>query len=267
MDAEDKEYIVTVSDTKLTTGFYSSDMATLKLRHLTKRWKCLISGKFAQHRPLLDRIRSLLAKPDAASYADMAKACTDAFIGENKRLAEESILAQYGMTMEDFIKSRDSLGDALYERLWGEIGRIKLGCDLLVCGFDNAKSAHIFIASNPSDDNPSFVTDCDFPGFAAIGTGSYLAESVLHGAGQNSVNRLSLTIYNTATAKFLSESATDVGEQTYIYVFDESGNPVDLDENLDSSLRDTWLRYGQPKTSEEMYVQIREALPKNLQKE
>jgi|SRR6267142_2336142 len=267
-DAKDgKSYIVTVSDTKLTTGIYSSDRATLKLRHITTTWKCLISGKFSQHRPLVDRIVDAThTKEGTPSYGDVSKACTDAFIAENKRLAEESILAQYGMTMEDFIQRRVALGDVLYERIWGEIGRIKLGCDLLVCGFDGDGFSHIFIASNPTYDNPSFITDCDYPGFGTIGTGSYLADSSLYGSEQNPASSLLITIYNLAIAKFSAESASDVGEQTYLYVFNETGTKVKMGtvDDLEDVLREQWRSHGKPTIPQDMFASIMEALPEHL---
>jgi hypothetical protein len=232
---------------------------------LSKTWKCLISGKFAQHRPLVSRVAEALSA-GASSYGEVAKACTDAFIAENKRLAEESILAQYGMTMADFVTSRHALGDALHERIWGDIGRVKLGCDLLVCGFDNHQFPHVFIASNPNEDNPSFVTDCDFPGFGSIGTGSYLADSAIYGSHQNPASNLITTIYNTLNAKFLSESASDVGEQTYLYIFDETGEKVKMgeSEDLEDVLREQWIAHGKPTIPKDAYASIVERLPEHL---
>jgi hypothetical protein len=188
-------------------------------------------------------------------------ACTKGFIEENKRLAEERVLAQYGMTVEDFVKSRESVGDLLYERIWGEISRIKLGCELLVGGFDNSGSSHIFVVSNPTDDNPSFVTDRDFPGFAAIGTGSYLADSALYGMDHNSALGLKATIYNLTTAKFLSESASDVGEETYLYIFGKDGEEIELTPLVEGELRKQWVRRGKPEIPKEAMDTITDALP------
>lgn len=255
-------FVVTVSDTKLTTGIYSIEMATLKLRHLTKRWRCLIAGKFAQHRPLLERISDLLGGNTLPSCTELTKVCTDAFIAENKRLVEESLLRPHGLTMDEFVKCRAELGETLYERLWGEIGRIKLGCDLIVCGFDPDRESHIFIVSNPTEENPSFITDCDFPGFGAIGTGSYLADSTLYALGQNPTNSLAVTIYNTLRAKFLSESASDVGESTYMHVFDGAGNTVAVDPALEDNLRGLWASE-ESVIPDDSFEMITEAIPES----
>lgn len=263
-DAEDEDYIVTVSDTKLTTGYYSSDAATLKLRNITHKWKCLIAGKFAQHRPLLTKIQDLIAECGYFSCDAISKACTDAFIWENRRLAEEKLLAQYALNMKEFVNSRQALGDIVYERILEQISKVKLDCELIVCGFDDDDDGHVFVLGNPSEDNPSFITDCDYPGFAAIGTGSYLADSYLHGVRQNRAEVLPLTIYNAMHAKFLSEAATDIGEETYVHVFGKYGKPLDLPIGLGSEVRRKWKEDGQPKIIKSVIKPIIESLPENL---
>jgi hypothetical protein len=255
-------HIVTVSDMKLTTGMYSSDMATLKLRHLSALWKCLVAGKFPQHRLLVDPLIELLCSDEAPkTYAGLMKAVTDAFIAANKKLAEESVLSGYGLTIDEFVKRRSDLGDSLYERLWSEIGRVKIGCDLLVCGFDDGGLPHVCIASNPTEENPSFMMDCDFPGFATIGTGGYIADSYLYACEQNPASHLVPTIYNTMCAKFLAESASDVGETSYLYVFGSDGSQIEIGGALEEKLREQWVAHGKPAMHTDMLNTISRALP------
>jgi len=263
----ENDYIVTVSDTKLTTGIYSQDTAALKLRHLSNRWKCLIAGKFAQHRHVTDRLlHEFAGNDDKLTYGDVVNACTEAFVAENTRLAEEDVLSQYGMKMKDFVNSRGALGDTLYEKIWNDIARIRFGCDLLVCGFDKQHLPHVFIVSNPTTDNPSFITDCDFPGFGTIGTGSYLADSFLYGVDQSISSSVLQTIYNATSAKFLAESASDVGEETYLHIIDKEGGQVELPKIpfLESVLRKQWKKRRRPKIPAETVKTIREYLPNDL---
>jgi hypothetical protein len=129
-------FIVTVSDTKLTTGHYSLDLATVKIRRIHKNWNVLIAGKFSQQGSLNGHLMSALAPYSAPTLSQVEAACSAAFIAENKRLAEESVLGKYGLTVDEFVKRRVDLGDVIYERVWSEIGRIRVGCELIVCGFD-----------------------------------------------------------------------------------------------------------------------------------
>ena len=247
----DQQHLVTVSDTKLTTGgLYSTEMATLKLRHLHQRWRVLIAGKFSQHRPLISRILSrLVSSADTVDF--ISNVCTEEFIAENKKLAEESLLSPYGLSMAEFVKSRGDLGDSLYERLWGDIGRTKLECDLLVCGIDSGGTSHIFTVTNPTVDNPSFITDYDYPGFACVGTGLYLADSTLHAIGRRLSDSLEETIYKTTLAKFVAESASDVGEETYLYVFDPNGERIPTPIVVADKLRTLYLAEGKPKVPQQ----------------
>jgi 20S proteasome alpha/beta subunit len=251
----DEHAIVTVSDTKLSTGHYSGEMATLKIRRIRNNWRCLIAGTFPHHVPLLKHISDAIG--DDAEYDQTVKACTDAFIAENKKLAEETVLATFGLTLKQFLKSRSALGDSLYERTWAEISRIKVNCQLLICGFD--PEPHIFVAENPDGDKLGFITNCDFPGFSAIGSGYYLAESKLYELRQNPSRSLVETLYITILAKFVAEAATDVGEETYVQVFTkEHAIEIDNTFTLVGELRDRWKQHASykiPEDAEKIIIQ------------
>jgi hypothetical protein len=244
-----RQCIVTVSDTKLTIGgAYSGDMATLKLRLVSDKWYALVAGTFAHHVPLLGRIVEAIDNEEPEpSEAKIGKICTDAFIAENRRLAEESVLSQFGLTLEQFLKSRNDLGDSIYERTWGDISRVKVGCQLLICGFDY--HGHLLVVSNPEGENISFVTNCDFPGFACIGSGAYIAESTLFSFHQNPASSLHATICAAAFAKFAAESASDVGEETYLRVLTRDQDDVEVDRPfaLVKELKAQWKRHGKPR--------------------
>ena len=221
----------------------------------------MISGKFSQQRPITGRIEKSLQGVTDPSLKQVSDACISAFEAENKRLAEESILSKYDMTVEDFVKSRQLLGDSLYESLWKEIGRIKIGCDLLVCGFDGNYEGHIFIVSNPTDENPSFITHCDDPGFGVIGSGAYLAESTLYAFEAVWTNRLAIVVYQCIIAKYIAESASDVGQTTFLQVFDMYGNDFDL-PNLEEWIRKQWLKTGKPRIPRTALEKISNAISK-----
>lgn len=253
--------IVTVSDMKLSTGIYSGDAATIKLRHLSEQWVCLIAGSFAQHVPLLRRIREEMGDNSSISSGEMAKICTKAYIAENKRLAEESVLAPFGMTVEEFLKRRKELGESIYERTWTDLSRVKLNCQLIVCGFSAVP--HIFTVDNPDTERTSFTMDCNFPGFAAIGSGGYLAEATLYSFEQNPTRSLTDTLYTAIAAKFTAESATDVGNETFVEILTPKGEPEVHFGNQSafiSEMRDEWERSGKLRISDD----ARDVVNRNL---
>jgi hypothetical protein len=107
-----------------------------------------------------------------------------------------------------------------------------------VCGF-GPKRPHIFGVSNPTVDNPSFITSHDDLCFGAIGSGAYLAESSLYAYRQNAWNSVDITIYQTCAAKFFAETATDVGKATFLKVL-KKGEVLDYDHSLPDKLRKIW---------------------------
>lgn len=246
--ADKKHAIVTISDMKLSTGSYSGEMATLKVRHISRQWKCLIAGTFAHHVPLIDHISNAVGPWNTViSHEDIKQKCTNAFIAENKRLVEETILSPFGLTLETFLKSRKELGESLYERTWAEIVRVKVDCQMIVCGF--SPNPHIFTVENPTSDRPGFITDCDFPGFAAIGSGAYLADSTLFALQQNPVRSLAETIYLLSAAKFAAEAASDVGKESYFALYTQEGDPkvvIDNVASLVNDIREVWEEKGKP---------------------
>ena len=103
-------------------------------------------------------------------------------------------------------------------------------------------------------------------GFAAIGSGSKMAETMLVLLGQARHHTLAETIFNVACSKFYSEksSGLDVGEKTTIYVSrkrresDEQKKPCGefvCSEDLDK-LRDLWNSHLKPRIPDEARIEI-----------
>jgi hypothetical protein len=108
-------------------------------------------------------------------------------------------------------------------------------------------SRFIFTVTNPTVEQPSFISYFDDPGFTAIGTGGMLAESTLYAFEHGIAHTLEQTIYHATYAKFVAESASDVGESTYLYVLNNDGTRFQLGKyEFMNRLRDRYLRKGKP---------------------
>jgi 20S proteasome alpha/beta subunit len=260
----DKDVIVAASDTKLSAGgLYSQDMGAMKVRRLHDYWFAMIAGKFNQQRAIVDAIAEEIKDSARPSVRDVIKATTSVYISETRRLAEESVLSKFGLSMIDFIGSREKIGDSLFERTWGEISRIEVECQLLIFGFDG-EDARIFSAGSPTSDNPSFTTEYTNPGFAAIGSGSYAADSILYGFRHTDVTPLAKTIYQTCAAKFFAESASDVGELTMLHVVSNDGTMMLTPHSLPDTLRALWLAEGKLKMPQSALQMISEAITQSI---
>jgi hypothetical protein len=239
-----KSVIVAVSDTTLSAGgYYSQEMGALKLKRLNQYWFAMIAGKFSQHRAIVDLIAEAASASAQPTIAEMIAATTYAYISETRRFASESVLSRFGLTMEQFLDSRKKLGDSLFQRTWADISQVQVECDLLVFGFDEA-GPHIFCASSPTSERPTYITEHDSPSFAAIGSGSFTAESILYSFRHLSTHSLPKTIYHACAAKFFAESASDVGEVTTMVMLLPNGNIIPGDVSLAHQLKKMWERCG-----------------------
>lgn len=258
---DDPDCIVCVSDMKLSKGHYSTDFGALKLRSIHKDWGVMISGTFGQKHTILEEVHDSLFATANASLSEVSDKFVIAYKNFNRRLAEESVLASYGLTLNEFVGKRSDLGDVIYERLWGDIARVKVGCDFLVFGFDNIGS-HIFSVSNPTDENPSFISHADDPGFTATGSGGYIAESVLYSLEQNPGLGLNRIIYNVCAAKFSSEVASDVGDTTFMRVAQPGRQNIPIDHSLERELKAIW-KENKPVVPPEAIEAIRNNIDRN----
>jgi hypothetical protein len=255
-----EEVIVGISDTKLSAGgYYSQEMGAMKVCRLHNYWFAMVAGKFSQHRAIAAIIRDQLLGNPKPTLAELVSITTAAYISETKRFAEERVISRFGLSMTDFLASRKKIGDSLFERTWVEISQIQVECDLLVFGYDNV-SAHIFGATSPTTDKPTYVTECDSPSFAAIGSGAFAAESLLYSFRHINIDHLPRTIYETCAAKFFSESASDVGELTLVHILRKNGDLMPFDLAAMKQLKELWKQEGSMKESPSAIELIKQSI-------
>lgn len=208
--------IVAVCDSKLSSGYTSSDRATLKAVRVSKNWAFMYAAAdVSPVVPIRQRLRHEL-KTCSNELPDV----TSLF----QRVYHEQVLA----------KAKD-LNQLPQET--------SLGVVLMGFGYDEQLKPHIFTTEDPQG-----KTDYhDILGFQAIGTGGQTASSILYFFGQNSKTPLPLTIYHAAAAKFMAESASDVGKHTSVITFMPSGEAVLLYDPDVESLRAMWEADGKPR--------------------
>jgi hypothetical protein len=256
-----EDCIITASDLKVTKGFYSADLVSLKYWTIHPKWTALLAGKISRHWKVTGEVYSKLDPKKDYRAEQVADVCTQAYITYQKQLAYEKVLSPFGLSFESFLTKRTELGDTIFERLWLEISRIQAGFDMLVAGF-MGDSPRIFIVSNPSEDNPSFVTNCD-EHFAAIGTGAYAAESTLFGLWEKFDLGLESKLYQVLAAKFVSETASDVGKATYVRILRPDGSTSQIDADfIERKLRPEWENFGKPRMRKKGLSLMKEALEK-----
>lgn len=238
--------IVTVSDTKASFGGSYSTEGVMKLEHFHRQWATLIAGDdIGQCDLVIERAKKLLRSKVGGLQVVM-----DGFKAAYKQqfhsAVEDELLAPFDMTLDQFRRrGKTELNAEVFADLSFQIRNFKLGCKFLVYGFDDKKRPHLF-----SVDSPGQVTSHDRLGFWAIGSGARSALSMLAALGQTAgVTPLSSTIYNVLAAKYISEGASDVGRQTFLFIKRYGSTMYTNKSGLEATVRRIWESEGRPRTN------------------
>ena len=142
-------------------------------------------------------------------------------------LANDYISQTLGMEYKDFLRyGKQRLPDELFREKWSEVSRLRLGASLIIAGF--AKCARIgpyreelqpFLCVVEDSEEHRDVVRLEND-FAAIGSGSYVANASLFHRGQNWEESLGHTIYAVFEAHRFSNKVPGVGEAMTIDVLE-----------------------------------------------
>src|SRR5882762_5091030 len=86
-EKEKEEVIVALTDTKVTTGYYSSDIGSLKTEQLHTKWHAFHSGKIGQRLPIIEQIRGSLERSKDYNVQEVAEQCKKAYVESQRALA------------------------------------------------------------------------------------------------------------------------------------------------------------------------------------
>jgi len=260
------EYMVMASDFMIpSTAGLTADNTAMKTRVIGKAWWSLFSGDDLSHvTPILDRVYDALGNPDGHDLSEVVDAFVKAFKDETRAICEREVLNNWGITLDRFVNEGAKLFATDFAVINARIAEVRINCTFLVCGFNRTTSragrnpGHIFTISGEyygRSAGGAFLQYCENPAFAAIGTGSLNALSMLFFFEQSFVTPLPKTVYVVAAAKFMAESAGGVGQQTKLHVFSKDGFVFELSK-MDKELRGFWQQ-GRPRVVDGSIARIK----------
>jgi len=240
--------VVTASDTRMSFSGDFSVEGIIKLESFHGEWATLIAGSDISQAPfVIDRAKQILK-----GKTDKLEVVKDGF----KRAYQEQLrmdiadefLSRFDMGLEDFKKKgRRQLEPTLLQALSFGIKDAKLGCRFLIYGFDEKKQPHLFEVGEGG-----CAKSRDKPGFWAIGNGASSAISMLaylkHSAEMTTMRT---AIYNVLAAKYISEGASDVGKETFLFVKKCGCDAYFSKPNLEKDIRRIWEEKGKPSVPDE----------------
>jgi 20S proteasome alpha/beta subunit len=260
--AEGGKKIVMASDSKAAFGDFSADRGVIKNIPIGHYYAILIAGNDVGYAmPTIQRIKKVMPK-DITDPDSIAMLVHEQLVITRKHKIEARLLSKLGFTVDSFMKTgKDLLTESVYYDLISEIRREELSLTFLLAGFDSAKRGHLRIVT--SDDSPQ---DFDMLNFAAIGSGAQTALASLSFAkdhcGLYHISDMAHVTYHVLAAKFMAESATDVGRQTFFVCTGPDGECHFLNPFAGGvePIRRIWEESGAPKPAQQAIEAARDLM-------
>ena len=217
--------------------FPATEYGANKIVNVADGWfVCFSATDVSPVLPLMMRISQCIGeKRDAKevlTILSVMQTVADAysFIREQEFTNRHLRAIGYGSMQEFKIEGLSNLGRDQHQKYMDMLYQYDLGVELIVFGNDDKRRQNLFTVHNPGR-----VIERGVQGFAAIGSGAYLALGALY---QKPIPfNLVGTIYRLLEAKFVAASATYVGQTTNMLVLDKNGNHNELSESEAKKVR------------------------------
>lgn len=224
------------SDTMISTGEMSADLAAFKFRSIARNWMALYAGNDISLvtpiiRQVQDRLRLL---PD--TLENVQSAFIEAFHYQLEKKAENEVLRPLGFNLTEFKQEGLlRLGGDNFSRLLIEIQQQNVDVQFLIGGFDN-REPFIFTVSSPGK-----ISDYTEIGLWAIGSGQTNAlGSIFNATQQMRYLPMNHHLYRILEAKFNAETAVGVGKHTSVSVLFSDTSRYTIFVKQDNELRKIW---------------------------
>jgi len=213
--------IVAVSDMMFSNDERSIEGASAKFASLVPgQWFCWFAGDPTVFAELRRRTCQKFEEAQTANLPDLLTAIEEAYTDTLKHRVERQVLSVCGLKYDEFFSTGiERLGEMIFQQLFQEIRFVDLGTELLIAGFDDDKTPHLF-----NFDKFGICTLHDVEAFHAIGSGANAALGWLHA---NDKFRYEDDVVHIAhrlvEAKFCAETSRAVGSRTVIAVMFSDG--------------------------------------------
>ncbi len=220
---------------------FTSAQTEMKFRYLGGYWFALLAGDIFQANELIGMYRAHLRDRELSKDGaiEELRKPVEAF---REKLVNRLVASRFSMTYREFLAIGAQFPADIYRDTCSDIVALELDCELILLGFVE-RHPMIFIV----DQDCSVSTD-DWLGFAAIGSGSTLAEAWLNFREQTKWMALGQTMYHLWEAKKFADRAPGVGEKTELTVLSLNSlrymSTWPDDDELEKELNALWALHG-----------------------
>jgi len=201
---------------------------------------------------VLTRSQKRISELDSTAHKDpdvLSEIVFQECNSERDKLIEATVLRRRGYNWESFrAQGKDLCTEAVYFDVESEIAAVKLSLDFLIFGFDDVGKPHIRFTNWKTPPE-----NYDELGFYAIGTGAPNAiSSIAHAIEYldfSKHGKESTILYHVMAAKFMAESAQDVGTATFVIIAHADNSMSTIDPTGGNEyIRERWKKEGAPRT-------------------
>jgi hypothetical protein len=262
--SDNGEYMVTATDGLLSAGDVTGESVIAKMLWMGD-WQFMYAGLPAYFSLINEEMEKIyFDNPEAFSRRNVQETVRRAYRVVCSRIASADSLNPFDMTMDEFKQmGSETFPEPFHRELLRTINDSarQFTDQILVTGWGDFPRSVMVYEIGPSGDYLHTTA-----GFAAIGSGAQMAQTMLLLLGQGRHRTLAETIFNVACAKFSAEKSTglDVGKITTIYVSRKRTDTDEPDklcgsfvayEDIDE-LRTLWESHLKPRIPDEARVVI-----------
>jgi hypothetical protein len=210
--------IIGASDRMLTSGDIQFEPQQQKIINLTSSIAIMVAGDSSMQAEIIQNVQADVSKRIEAepqnwwNVKDVAELYSYYYDIARFTRAEKQILTPLGLNGNTFISRQKEMDTELIRQLSTELKYfVPPSIAAIFAGVDNS-GAHIYLSNNGN------LTCQDLVGFAAIGIGSWHANSQMMFAGHTKWKPLPETLLLVYSAKKRAEVAPGVGEATDMFM-------------------------------------------------
>jgi hypothetical protein len=207
---------------KRTEVDWASGNVGWKFSFASDNWPILLSGDTSKAAGLITTCREVIKDGEGITYDNISDKLNKVSSRHKHKLCDQYIRQGWGISFERFLtKGQIELTPEVRNRIFHDLGELRFDCDITIIGFTSGVPC-IFTIHNDGE-------VVGYENFAAIGTGSLIAESVLFQREQQSTDSFERTLYNVYEAARLGRIAPGVGDtQDFLLV----SPPIEDDSHI-----------------------------------
>lgn len=228
------EAIVCIADKMLSFGDYSEwDSDVTKILRIGKT-HVLFAGGLSESQSVIEAL--YLAIEHVPYYPGLAEALQTVYKTQYSISQDTNILHTAGISRERYEQaiSSPSVSEPIFE-LFKEMREYDFECDIMICGFDDARAAYILSVSPPGKLYYWWIQ-----GFNSIGSGCNVSNSRLLWSGYKRTHSVGRVLFDVFDAKAIAELSPGVGRTWDAKIIYRDGEVYTVPKNVKDLIERSW---------------------------